>query len=335
MDGAVAARAVVDATWPLVVGKEATGVAFAGRKQRAGRVRAAIERLVRLVVFYVGVALAFRARRGLWGAAAAALLQRVVRPFPDDVALFLCLRAASAWLGRRGVRHHLQPLGVFAVHCVHNAIMLTKADWVNPAYLSLWLQAMPLYPTRQHYLDDFASPTTATHHYAARQVAPDRLQQLIPNLWRTLRVQLPAVAAVYLIPKLLFIRNTLHELSPQMLLTLSLKVAQSAGVLTCLPYILTEFPALVTSFRRRMGVADPATRLSTLHIATASALSTAAFLMEPKGRLEVMIVYTYWRVIEALLPVHMDTPTPSSRHSQLRSAAAPYYVGSMCAFLTT
>jgi hypothetical protein len=37
-----------------------------------------------------------------------------------------------------------------------------------------------------------------------------------------------------------------------------------------------------------------------LHVAGTSVLSTLVFLAEPKARLEIIVVYTWWRVLEAL-----------------------------------
>jgi hypothetical protein len=104
----------------------------------------------------------------------------------------------------------------------------------------------------------------------------------------------------------------------------------SSAILTPLPFLLIEFPLVYATVRRMLGYPDGnanssrasnnnrlsgshgegvstggrrcggCPRAPVLHVACTSLLSTLVFLAEPKARLEIIVVYTWWRVLEAL-----------------------------------
>lgn len=49
------------------------------------------------------------------------------------------------------------------------------------------------------------------------------------------------------------------------------------------------------------GVYPPTPRAPWLHAAVTAALSTGIFMVEPPARREIIVVYTWWRVVEAML----------------------------------
>ena len=80
---------------------------------------------------------------------------------------------------------------------------------------------------------------------------------------------------------------------------LVIRTPRSSIVLTLLPFILTEFPLLLAALQRRRGRTARVVRAPLLHVSFASAFSTLAFFMEPRARLQNIVVYTWWRVLEA------------------------------------
>lgn len=173
----------------------------------------------------------------------------------------------------------------------------------------------------QDYLNHFSSKVIAEDNlerYQESQCDWARFKGIPANMWVSFQKQLPMVVLLYTLPKIIFFKKTVKTFNLKAnalagLLTLvketSVRVLRTAAVLCALPYCLVEFPCILSCLKDyvRRGFKQPeatdaiycSERMPYLHCLFTSMLSTPVFLAEPQGRLEVMVVYTYWRIIEA------------------------------------
>jgi len=316
----MAARAFAKQTLPLVVGGEVIGVVGAlaqkpkddetGKNAGLERLRIALERLGRSGGLYAGLhALTRNDKSFPWVTSTAGVLFALTRPFSWNLSLFMFLRAFTKVLRKKNVALHMNPLAIFLIHCVHNNFLLHKAEQVDPSYLRMWLKVIPGYPTLDLWLSHFRS--TKQSRYAAAQVGLERIRRIPANLLESMRRQAVLVSALYIIPSLVFHRRTakLHFQTLHSTLCFlrseCLRITRTTIVLSSLPYVLTEFPCIYDYICRSLGLIEkdslPVQKAPILHVTITSVFSTAVFLTEREARLNHMIAYTYWRVIEAWL----------------------------------
>ena len=116
------------------------------------------------------------------------------------------------------------------------------------------------------------------------------------------KAQLGLVATAFTLPVVLFRSKALFTSPTSELTGLAVRIVRSTAVLTALPFVLTEFPAVYSRMRSWLketsAQARPAPRAPVVYTVTVSALSTAVFLAEPVGRLRMIMVYTWWRILE-------------------------------------
>jgi hypothetical protein len=298
-------RALAKQTLPLVVGGEAVGVVLsvasgAGREKSLERLRDAVERLGRTSALYGGLHLLTQRERGsAWVALCSALLQYAMQPFSWHLSLYFLCRAAAGAARKHLRAPHLHPLAVFFSHCLHNDLLVNRAEWVEPSYLKLWLRMMPGMSLRS-WLAQFSS--TERECYEPEQVGPERFARIPGAVLESFRRQLPFVAALYAVPHLVFYKATTRahlgsaRAAARFLAEQFVRVLRTSFVLGLLPFILTEFPCVLD---RVAG--GGARRCKLLHVLVASTASTAVFLLEPEPRLNQMVAYTYWRVLEAYM----------------------------------
>ena len=220
----------------------------------------------------------------------------------------------------------LAPAAVYALHCAHNYLLTHRADAVSKSYLGLWLLVLgPVYRTPQDWRKEFASTACGSAHYQTHQCGRARLRSIPRRFLSTLKKQLPAVASLYTIPLIIFPRGTMRKAKQagamNFLLLKLRQVLLSTAVLSALPYALTEFPCVYSWLTSQP--ADRTKRAPVLHTLSVSVISTAVFLAERDSRLETMVAYTYWRVVEAFVgnkergahgTTQADTGTDAAMH---------------------
>ena len=183
------------------------------------------------------------------------------------------------------------------------------------------IETLPQYNNVQDYLHHFSSKVIAENNldrYQESQCEWARLRGIPANMWVSFQKQLPMVVLLYTLPKLVFFKKTvktfnlgtnaaagLRKLAQETVV----RVLRTSAVLCVLPYCLVEFPCILSCSKDfvRRGFKRPeptdatycSERMPVLHCLFTSMLSTPVFLAEPEGRLEVMVGYTYWRIIEA------------------------------------
>mmetsp|Transcript_4833 Transcript_4833/g.6124 ORF Transcript_4833/g.6124 Transcript_4833/m.6124 type:complete len:262 (+) Transcript_4833:102-887(+) len=189
-------------------------------------------------------------------------------------------------------------------------MMVNHAEWIEPSYIRLWLTAIPGYANYEDFVADFGTKNTNLKDnptYQKSQCGDDRLWTIPNNMWLSFKTQMPMVTLLYVIPLVLKRKRPTRAIVED----LTIKVVRTSVALTALPYCLTEFPCLYSKFIESFIVHDTtqqgkdkpftAKRRPRLHVLLASVLSTMLFLSEPKPRLEMMVAYTYWRIIEGLI----------------------------------
>jgi len=312
------AQSFVKTTFPLVAGGELVGVLAAGargsekgygRNPFAERTRKAVETLGRVGALYLGLQLATkRDRRFAWVVFCGASLQALVKAFAWNLSLYFCLRSAAKALRDHRVAYHLRPELIFASHCLHNGLLTQKAELIEPSYLKLWLRVTPGYSSVQDWYEEFHSDVSkGRQRYLLQQVGEERLKKIPGKVVLACRMQLPFVAALYVVPSLIFFKSTTKKhfgsstSAINFVKDLAVRIVRTSVVLSCLPYCLTEFPCLYDYITRPKGQTEPVRRAPVLHSTLASLVSTAVFLAEPEGRLNMMVVYTHWRVAEAFI----------------------------------
>jgi len=251
----------------------------------------------------------------LWIFATTAVLQGILKSFSWNLSLYFSLRAWFAYLSKTNsqiISVLLHPGGIFASHLIHNSLMVHQADWIDPSYIRLWLSAIPMYKKYDDYINDFSSDQTNANEnptYKESQCSTDRLKSIPTYMLQSLKVQLPMVSLLYSLP--LVIKRKVP--STKLALELVVRILRTSVLLTILPYVLTEFPCIYSNLLKQLKKPDEgdanmesngtykANRHPLLHVATTSVLSTFVFLAEPRKRLEMMVVYTYYRIIEGVI----------------------------------
>lgn len=308
------------------------------------------------LVRYAGVVAALRAHDALHAAAArvprapAALAVGATAgwfapPFTWSFAMYLILRKASMVVTKAtrssgaassgATPPHLEMAGVTAIAVVHNWLMTHRADWVSSSYLKVWLSCLPHYHSPAGYRRHFSErrwreraasglPADAgasdPRCYAPEQVSDARLAGL-PKLFATMvKMQIPFVSALYLLPVFLFWRKTASRLGRVGVVgvfgPLLWRTLRSAVVLASLPLFLLEFPAVYRSVTR--SEASATARAPFLHAVSTGVASAAAFMLEPPARRETLVVYTAWRIVESVvrrrLLLHFGDSQRAERH---------------------
>ena len=242
----------------------------------------------------------------MWTFFAAAGLHRLARPFDWNLSLYFSLRALGILWTRDGNSSgkpralFLRAPAIYAVHCMHNFLVAQRADWVSPFYLKLWQQVLPVqYPRTELWVHDFGSARARERFYPANLCGQDRLADIPRRMTLSLKRQLPMVAATFALPVVMFKSRALFRSPVRILTELAIKSVRSAFVLTALPFLLTEFPCVFGLVTGAPAEATP--RADMLHTATVSLATTGVFLAEPRNRLRMIVVYTYWRVAQTLL----------------------------------
>uniref|UniRef100_A0A7S1GDQ7 Uncharacterized protein n=1 Tax=Bicosoecida sp. CB-2014 TaxID=1486930 RepID=A0A7S1GDQ7_9STRA len=290
---------------PVFVVSEAMSLARAlSKRGEPDRREAALRSLARRAVAVAALTGAVNATRRVRVASVlvAAAVHRALPSLSWSFALFVALRTVARAASRGGRRAHLHPASIFAMHLAHNHMMVHAAECVAPGYVEAWLSMVSGWKTHADYVRDFGSQASSRSHYAVAATSSARLHRLPAAFAATARRQLPFVAGAYLIPMLLFWRSTAKRARAAaglagLAATTAVAVARSAVVLAALPVVLLEFPVL---YAAATGQLDRRVRRNkALHVAVASVLSTGVFLLEPRGRLETMVVYTAYRVVEA------------------------------------
>lgn len=239
--------------------------------------------------------------------AVAAAMHRLLPSVPWSFAVFVLMRTMSR--AARGARraYHLTPAGVFLLHCAHNWLMTYRADWVSPGYISAWLGMVSSFADVGEYVAAFGSRVTTgpSPCWPEEMTTSERLARIPRAALATLRAQLPFVAAAYGLPMALRWRSVVKRARRNpggLRAILSVKVVavlRSAVVLALLPYALIEFPALYAAVTGRLDT--KVRRQQLLHTVVSSLLSTPIFLAEPSARMETLVAYTAYRVVEAML----------------------------------
>mmetsp|Transcript_18410 Transcript_18410/g.29662 ORF Transcript_18410/g.29662 Transcript_18410/m.29662 type:complete len:373 (+) Transcript_18410:48-1166(+) len=326
---------LVRATLPVLAVAEAVGLAGAIAQQKKARTAAAenenakddakiaqdngaasnavkmrlkdtAQRLARAAAVFGGVeAVARKSKDPKVLFASAAGLQAAVGAFPWNLALYFALRGAVARFRERGFTAHLNPLAIFVSHILHNGVLISQAEFVDPGYLRLWLKVMRGYNSVEDWYADFHSEAyERNERYEERQVGKDRFEAIPGKIRDAFRAQLPFVTAVYVVPALLYFKSTIESLRSGVgayLLELTKRILRSSLVLCCLPLTLTEFPCVYDKIMRPKGDSKPVRRNPLAHASCSAVLTTAVFAAEPEARLGLMVAYTWYRGLEAVV----------------------------------
>eukprot|EP00924_Labyrinthula_sp_SR-Ha-C_P011705 maker-scaffold_17-snap-gene-6.69-mRNA-1 protein AED:0.00 eAED:0.00 QI:82/1/1/1/1/1/2/145/372 len=202
------------------------------------------------------------------------------------------------------------PKFIFGTHCVHNYLITNKAEWIQPDYLKVYLKTLPNYSKNvkgvsnsayKSWLKEFSSEATASEKYQDEQLKVERLKKLPGNYLASLKIQGGLVFFLYALGTAFNLRNQVKRKQEinvfDIFHVLLSKTIRSSVVLTSLPFILTEFPVIYATLRQKKEV----NRATGLHVILASICSTGVFLAEPKGRLKMLMGYTWWRILEAFI----------------------------------
>ncbi|GBG30419.1 Hypothetical Protein FCC1311_066382 [Hondaea fermentalgiana] len=316
----------VRATLPLVTVSEVVGVlAAAGGAKAAAKTpeeasaqfkaaakkrgTQAATRLAKTALVYAAVEAATRRDKSkAWLFACAAAAQGALGAFTWNVAVYIAVRTlASKALATSKAPPHLHPAAIFVSHVLHNGMLISQAEAVDPGYLRLWLRVLRGYKNADEWYAEFHSDAAKRNErYEAHQVGDDRFKAIPTKIVEAIRAQLPFVSALYLVPRLLAWRTTAESLraggSTWALAEakeVAKRIARSSLVLACLPLTLSEFPCVYDKLMRSKDDPKPVRRNAALHAVSSAVASTGIFLAEPQPRLSVMVAYTWWRIIEA------------------------------------
>jgi hypothetical protein len=283
-----------------------------GRRRRESAAATALKtfakRCGRFLALVAGLRVLAPPRRAAWSTfLVAAGLHRLTLPFDWNLSLYFSLRALGLFWTRKTAATvttkaplFLTAPAIYLVHCAHNFLVAQRADWVSPFYLKLWQQVLPVqYPRTELWVRDFGAARAGEHFYPPNLCGRQRLVDIPRRMALSLKRQLPMVAATFALPIVLFKSRALFRSPVHTLAEFAIKCVRSSVVLTALPFLLTEFPCvfgLVTG-----APADATPRADLLHTATVSLATTGVFLAEPRNRLRMIVVYTYWRVAQTLL----------------------------------
>ncbi len=255
----------------------------------------------------------------MWVALCGASLQYLLVPFGWSSCLLLYLRIFSNNLRENAKKQHkiawhLTPLAVFLSHFLHNELFINRAEFLDPNYIRAWLLVMPGYPNVPDYLLHFSS--TKKERYEVEQIGEARLAQFPWNFLHTFKRQLFLVTVVYVIPKINLWVTALQSLpnnfvnATNFVVTQIYRIVCSSALLSFLPYVITEFPCFLDSLNkflfkmeRSNSIILPPKRQTISHVLISSMLSTYCFLLERNKRLNALVIYTWWRIIEAYVGV--------------------------------
>jgi len=289
--------AFVKDTLPMIASTEVLGIVSSGFSRH--RLEASMDHMIGVFALYGGVLIAQLYTVPAWLAAGSS--QIFIQAFSWNTALYFSLRSFARYLKRENVSFYLRPEFVFGVHCVHNDLLVHRAEWVDPTYIKLWLRTIVGYPSLDSWLKHFNSRSCSETFYSDDQVCETRFQVVPKKILGSMTTQLPFVTILYLIPYVLKPKILMQRFGFKMILGIVAKVMRTSLVLALLPYCLTEFPCVYGEIQRRVsGKSDlKIKRARALHVVITSLFSTIVFMLEPKGRLDIMVVYTYWRILEA------------------------------------
>ena len=235
--------------------------------------------------------------------------------------LYLLLRSVSRVARQKGRAGHMHPAVIYALHCLHNHFVTSKADWVNPSYLRMWLGVYVGYPDLDTFLNLHSSKAVSSSENYDESISNlHALKQSMPVAWTMFKRQLGLLILLFSIQKGL-ISPRKRKSASKLLGDIAWLSLRSAAVLTSLPIALFKFPAFHTWITGSSRRAHPL-----LEALVVSVPSTMAFLFEPPSRLETITVYTYWRVIEAIV----KSPWVAGKESNQLSGFASLLIAGVC-----
>eukprot|EP00466_Bigelowiella_natans_P013132 jgi/Bigna1/133215/aug1.20_g7923 len=283
-------------------------------REKLSALRLRLQKYVHFYVVYFGIRrvgkLAINAallanKKSTYGLAveilATTAAQTASRAFTWNQGLLVVLHRLTKYTGRR----HLSLEALVALHLVHNYFMTSRADWMSPSYIRLWTSIIPDF-SFSDYMQCFGSDAKEFPQALSGVLSDEEKDKFFSKIKRIFLAQSSVVSLIYGISLLFSVRNSLHRKSTLIYLLArvpdtTLRVLRTSLVLTILPCALIYYPIFEQIIA---GKKDKRTILMRLrHTIITSAISVSAFLLEPEKRLNTIVVYTAWRIVEAMLRI--------------------------------